>query len=344
MLVGPVARNRPIRDRPGRCRVARGIGLIVVAVAALAGAGSASAADSGYSGTLTITSVLPPTASTSVYVQGSYSVTHSCTAPPGDFTYCGYFLTASTVPQGVACRPDTTKWVQSGIYDHSQGQLPQSGSVYWTDYATSSAQPRTACLYNDDNVLIAQANYTIPGTASPSTSTAPSSTTPSAGVAPLTISDARANLNGALRQKFGGRFASHRNFKRSCYRLTSQKVRCRVRWDHGQWRYSGAVDLRNDPDDPDGAILFSTTIRRQRLHTRAPKRSSAGPSGGSGRGPAKSSCDRNYSGACLNPNASDYDCAGGSGNGPFYVQGPISVVGTDHYDLDADGDGVACES
>jgi hypothetical protein len=27
-------------------------------------------------------------------------------------------------------------------------------------------------------------------------------------------------------------------------------------------------------------------------------------------------CDSNYTGACLDPNASDYDCAGGSGNGP----------------------------
>lgn len=54
-------------------------------------------------------------------------------------------------------------------------------------------------------------------------------------------------------------------------------------------------------------------------------------------------CDRNYSGACLKPNVSDYDCAGGSGNGPYYVQGPIRVVGNDHYRLDADGDGIACD-
>jgi hypothetical protein len=54
-------------------------------------------------------------------------------------------------------------------------------------------------------------------------------------------------------------------------------------------------------------------------------------------------CDRNYSGRCLKPNVSDYDCAGGSGNGPYYVQGPVRIVGNDHYRLDADGDGVACE-
>lgn len=54
-------------------------------------------------------------------------------------------------------------------------------------------------------------------------------------------------------------------------------------------------------------------------------------------------CDPAYKGACLRPDVSDYDCAGGSGNGPYYVRGPIRVVGDDHYRLDADGDGIACE-
>jgi hypothetical protein len=58
---------------------------------------------------------------------------------------------------------------------------------------------------------------------------------------------------------------------------------------------------------------------------------------------AGSNCDPNYQGACLDPNAVDYDCAGGSGDGPKYVRGPIRVVGDDHYGLDRDGDGIACE-
>ncbi len=52
-------------------------------------------------------------------------------------------------------------------------------------------------------------------------------------------------------------------------------------------------------------------------------------------------CDQNYSG-CV-PVASDVDCAGGSGNGPAYAQGPLKVIGIDKYDLDKDGDGIACE-
>jgi hypothetical protein len=55
-----------------------------------------------------------------------------------------------------------------------------------------------------------------------------------------------------------------------------------------------------------------------------------------------SNCTPGYS-PCLAP-ASDYDCAGGSGNGPEYAYGPISITGSDPYGLDSDGDGVGCES
>jgi endonuclease YncB( thermonuclease family) len=55
-----------------------------------------------------------------------------------------------------------------------------------------------------------------------------------------------------------------------------------------------------------------------------------------------SNCHPSYEGACLDPSASDYDCEGGSGNGPFYT-GYVTVVGPDDYGLDADGDGQGCE-
>jgi resuscitation-promoting factor RpfB len=53
-------------------------------------------------------------------------------------------------------------------------------------------------------------------------------------------------------------------------------------------------------------------------------------------------CDSNYSGKCV-PIASDVDCAGGKGNGPAYIGGPVYVVGSDVYGLDRDRDGVGCE-
>ena len=59
--------------------------------------------------------------------------------------------------------------------------------------------------------------------------------------------------------------------------------------------------------------------------------------------PPTPNCHPSYTGACLDPSASDYDCAGGSGDGPKYT-GFVQVVGYDEYGLDADNDGLGCES
>jgi resuscitation-promoting factor RpfB len=56
--------------------------------------------------------------------------------------------------------------------------------------------------------------------------------------------------------------------------------------------------------------------------------------------PVSHSCTPGYS-PCLTP-ASDYDCAGGSGDGPKYT-GLVHVTGSDPYDLDRDGDGLGCD-
>ena len=55
------------------------------------------------------------------------------------------------------------------------------------------------------------------------------------------------------------------------------------------------------------------------------------------------SCHTSYQGECLIPGIGDYDCAGGSGNGPNYVYGTVQVVGYDEFALDRDGDGLGCE-
>ncbi len=54
-----------------------------------------------------------------------------------------------------------------------------------------------------------------------------------------------------------------------------------------------------------------------------------------------SECDPNYSG-CLNPNSYDYDCEGGSGDGPDYT-GTVEVLGYDEFGLDANNNGIGCE-
>jgi hypothetical protein len=57
--------------------------------------------------------------------------------------------------------------------------------------------------------------------------------------------------------------------------------------------------------------------------------------------PAPPGCNPNYT-PCV-PNASDVDCAGGGGNGPAYVSGPVTVIGVDVYGLDSDHDVIGCE-
>jgi len=54
-----------------------------------------------------------------------------------------------------------------------------------------------------------------------------------------------------------------------------------------------------------------------------------------------SQCNPNYSG-CLDPYSPDYDCEGGSGDGPDYT-GTVEVIGYDEYELDANNNGIGCE-
>lgn len=57
--------------------------------------------------------------------------------------------------------------------------------------------------------------------------------------------------------------------------------------------------------------------------------------------PEPENCTDGYD-PCLPP-AADYDCEGGTGDGPAYT-GSVAVTGYDPYDLDSDNDGAGCES
>lgn len=57
---------------------------------------------------------------------------------------------------------------------------------------------------------------------------------------------------------------------------------------------------------------------------------------------ADANCHPSYR-PCLRADASDYDCEGGAGNGPYYT-GQVRVVGRDVFGLDADGDGWGCDN
>lgn len=59
--------------------------------------------------------------------------------------------------------------------------------------------------------------------------------------------------------------------------------------------------------------------------------------------PPSNNCDPSYPTVCLRDGIGDYDCQGGSGNGPNYVPGPFKVLPPDPFGLDKDHDGIGCE-
>jgi hypothetical protein len=61
--------------------------------------------------------------------------------------------------------------------------------------------------------------------------------------------------------------------------------------------------------------------------------------------PPSPSCTPGYSPCLVSHGGADYDCAGGSGDGPYYTEPGVTyrVTGSDPYGLDADGDGYGCE-
>jgi Ca2+-binding RTX toxin-like protein len=74
-----------------------------------------------------------------------------------------------------------------------------------------------------------------------------------------------------------------------------------------------------------------------------PEQTSGGSGGGGGGG--TQNCTPGYSPCLVYHGGADYDCAGGSGNGPYYTEPGVvySVTGSDPYGLDADNDGRGCE-
>jgi hypothetical protein len=130
--------------------------------------------------------------------------------------------------------------------------------------------------------------------------------------------------------------ATHRTFLVDCSGTST--IVCRA-GDGGYVRF------------PMAAVSAYTTAQATRYAAAAQLGDVPAPDGGSGQTDAapnqgsdsnSGGCDPSYEGACLDPSSPDYDCEGGSGDGPDYT-GPVTVVGDDHFGLDRDGDGSACE-
>jgi hypothetical protein len=124
----------------------------------------------------------------------------------------------------------------------------------------------------DDNVFQFTGNVAPkpPPLADDNTLTKPTpNSTPN--VPPLKVGEARRRLPGVLRKQYRRRYTSRRGpLKRSCYRLSTEKVRCGVGWNTRRHRYSGKATMWHDRDDPD-SILSTTSIRRARSRAAAPR-------------------------------------------------------------------------
>lgn len=53
-------------------------------------------------------------------------------------------------------------------------------------------------------------------------------------------------------------------------------------------------------------------------------------------------CHPAYPDVCIPFGSLDWDCDGGSGDGPNFIIGPFRVLPPDPYDLDGDGNGIGC--
>ena len=114
----------------------------------------------------------------------------------------------------------------------------------------------------DDNVFQFTGNLapTTPPLPDDQTLTTPTAPNAESNVPPLKIREARRRLPRVLRKQYGRRYTRRRGpLRKSCYRLTTEKVRCRVRWNTRGHRYSGNATMWKDQGDPD-SILFTTSI------------------------------------------------------------------------------------
>jgi hypothetical protein len=110
----------------------------------------------------------------------------------------------------------------------------------------------------DDNV------FQFTGNLAPSRTGVADDQTLIASTAPLRIREARSRLPRVLRRRYGRRYTGRRGpLSKSCYRLTTERVRCRVRWNTRRHRYSGDATMWKAQGDP-GSIRFTTSIRRTR--------------------------------------------------------------------------------
>jgi hypothetical protein len=167
---------------------------------------------------------------------------------------------ASRNPDGIAHADVTETGVRTflvGFEDHSGG-----GDRDYDDNVfqfTGNLAPNRPPLADDQKPPLADDQALTTPTPTPNAKS---------NVPPLKIREARRWLPRVLRKQYGRRFTRRRgSLRKSCYRLSTEKVRCRVRWNTRRHRYSGSATMWKDQDDLN-SILFTTSIRRTTLRLR----------------------------------------------------------------------------
>jgi hypothetical protein len=215
----------------------------------------AAGADSG-----SITDVHPGPDNSVVYATYT-STSTECDA----MGFCGWYPHSWEVPASSACYVDLSNFAYVGDYRSA----PDTQTA--TDDFSPRFNPTRLCLYINGPLgekFVADYVYTAPAAPPPTASPTPTPTQ-RPDLPPLSIGEARSRLPGVLRKQYGRQYANRRGpLKKSCHRLSSEKVRCAVRWNTKRYGYSGNATIWNDPDDPD-SILFATSIRRTRRATSA---------------------------------------------------------------------------
>jgi hypothetical protein len=223
---------------------------------------------------------LPGTASassgsiTNVYPvgDGRVSATYTTTYDQCGQYSCAWYPHAWQIPASSSCYVDKTYLTYVGGPGDDIYYGPATETA--TDTFYPKYNPARICLYANGpsgEIFMADYVYPPPVAAPAPAAPAPAAPTPAptvtpvsndeSSIAPMSIREAKYYLPRVLKKKFKSKF-SPSTLTRSCYRLSSETVKCRVAWRRSGSKYAGSVTMRNDPDDPDGTFLYRISVRR----------------------------------------------------------------------------------
>lgn len=117
----------------------------------------------------------------------------------------------------------------------------------------------------------------------------------------------------------------------------------------GSWRTVATKESRANGTYrthlPDESGDYRALVRKLQVSNGACTRDVSPVATNGGGGGGDRNCTPGYSPCLVYHGGADYDCYGGSGDGPYYTEPGVvyAVSGSDPYGLDADNDGRGCE-